>query len=44
VQTCKANNIDPYQYLITLFKGLPQAHTADDHEALLPRRLNQHAA
>jgi transposase len=44
VRTCKANSIDPYQYLIALFKGLPHAHTADDYEALLPWRLNPHAA
>ncbi|GAB5098124.1 hypothetical protein YK56LOC_38400 [Caballeronia sp. HLA56] len=35
-ETCKANSIEPYQYLIALFKGLPHAHTADDYEALLP--------
>jgi hypothetical protein len=44
VQTCKANSIEPYHYLIALFKGLPNAHTADDYEALLPWRLNPHVA
>lgn len=44
VQTCKANCIEPYHYLIALFKGLPNAHTADDYEALLPWRLNPHVA
>jgi transposase len=44
VRTRKANSIDPYQYLIALFKGLPHAHTAGDYVALLPWRLNPHAA
>jgi hypothetical protein len=44
VQTCKANSIEPYHYLIALFKGLPNARTADDYEALLPWRLNPHVA
>ena len=44
VQTCKANSIEPYHYLIGLFKGLPHAHTADYYEALLPWRLNPHVA
>jgi hypothetical protein len=34
MQTCKANNIDPYQYLIALFKDLTHAHTADDYDVL----------
>ena len=36
LQTCKANGIDPYQYLTVLFAALPLAKTADDYEALLP--------
>ena len=32
----KANNIEPYRYLVALFKKLPLAQTADDYEALLP--------
>lgn len=39
VETCKANRIDPYDYLVRLFKALPSAQTADDFEALLPWRL-----
>ncbi|MBX7123998.1 MAG: transposase domain-containing protein [Opitutaceae bacterium] len=36
VETCKANTIAPYQYLLQLFRTLPRAQTADDFEALLP--------
>lgn len=44
IETCKANRIDPYSYLISLFKKLPQAQTADDFEALLPWYLATPAA
>jgi transposase len=36
IETAKANNVDPYRYLVALFKRLPLAQTADDYEALLP--------
>ena len=39
IETCKANRVDPYQYLLALFRALPRATTADDYEALLPWRL-----
>jgi len=39
VETCKASDVDPYQYLVALFKALPHARIADDYEALLPWRL-----
>jgi transposase len=39
IETCKANKVDVYRYLIALFKALPRAQTADDFEALLPWRL-----
>lgn len=39
IETCKANQIDPYRYLLSLFKKLPIAQTADDFEALLPWNL-----
>ena len=39
VETCKANGIDPYAYLVNLFRKLPVALSADDFEALLPWRL-----
>lgn len=39
IETCKAHRIDPYAYLVSLFRKLPPARTADDFEALLPWRL-----
>lgn len=36
IETAKANNIEPYRYLVVLFKKLPLAQTVDDYEALLP--------
>lgn len=39
IETCKANGIDPYSYLVALFRALPLARTADDYDALLPWRL-----
>ena len=36
VETCKANSIDPYRYLVWLFVRLPLARTADDYAALMP--------
>jgi len=36
IETCKANGVDPYRYLVALFKALPLAKTADDYERLLP--------
>ncbi len=41
IETCKANRIDPYHYLVALFRVLPSATTADDYDALLPWRLVQ---
>ena len=40
LQTCQVNGIDGYRYLRELLVALPRACTADDYEALLPRRLN----
>ncbi|MBK7082269.1 MAG: transposase [Betaproteobacteria bacterium] len=34
LETCKANRVDTYPYLVALFKALPHAKTADDYEAL----------
>lgn len=39
IETCKAHGVDPYRYLIALFKALPLAKTVEDYEALLPWRL-----
>jgi len=36
VETAKVNGVEPYRYLVALFKKLPLAQTADDYEALLP--------
>jgi len=41
IETCKANRIDPYAYLVNLFRLLPCAQTVDDFAALLPWRLTQ---
>jgi len=36
IETAKANNIEPYRYLVALFKKPPLAQTFDDYEALMP--------
>lgn len=41
VQTCFANRIDVYQYLVDLFRVLPYAKTVEDYEALLPWKLGK---
>jgi len=40
IETCKANRIDSYTYLVDLFRKLPTAKTAEDLDALLPWRLS----
>jgi hypothetical protein len=35
-ETVKANNIEPYRYLVALLKKLPLSQTVDNYEALLP--------
>lgn len=42
LETCKANSIDPYAYLVSLFSKSPTTKTADDFAALLPWRLATH--
>ena len=39
VQTCLANGIDPYKYLVTVIERFPAARTSDDVRALLPWAL-----
>lgn len=39
IETCKANGIEPYTYLVELFCQLPLAKTVEDFEALLPWHL-----
>lgn len=36
VETAKANGVEPYQYLKHIFSELPNAHSLEDIEALLP--------
>lgn len=43
IETCKASGIDPYTYLVDLFRKLPLAKSADDFEALLPWHLTKAA-
>lgn len=44
IETCKANGIDPYRYLVGLFRAIPLVKSADDYEALLPWHLTKPAA
>jgi transposase len=39
IETAKANGVDPYAYLCTLFAALPKATCLEDYEALLPWRF-----
>jgi transposase len=41
IQTCVANRIDIYPYLVDLFRVLPYAKTVEDYEALLPWKLGK---
>ncbi len=36
----KANGVEPYRYLVALFKKLPLAQTAEDYEELLPWNID----
>ena len=36
IESAKANDLEPYAYLKTLFKQLPSAESVDDIDALLP--------
>jgi hypothetical protein len=38
IETAKANDIEPWAYLLHLFNELPKAETLEDVEALLPHR------
>ena len=40
IETCKANGVDAYRYLIALLTALPLATTVEDYETLLPWTLN----
>jgi transposase len=39
IETCKANGIEPYTYLVALFRQLPLVKTVEDFEALMPWQL-----
>jgi len=39
VETAKANGIEPWRYLETIFARLPEASSRTDFEALLPGSL-----
>ncbi|KVE30298.1 hypothetical protein WS67_03360 [Burkholderia singularis] len=39
VETCKANVVEPYRYLVWLFAKLPLTATADGYAALMPWKL-----
>ncbi len=36
IETAKANGLEPYEYLKTVFTKLPQAEALEDIEVLLP--------
>lgn len=36
IETAKIHDLEPYDYLNTIFKALPYAETVEDFEALLP--------
>lgn len=36
IETAKANNLEPYEYLRAIFRALPRASNVDDIEALTP--------
>jgi transposase len=38
IETCKANSVEPYRYLCTLFARLPHARTLADYDQLMPWR------
>lgn len=40
IETAKANNIEPYRYLVALLKKLSLAQTVDDYKALLPWNID----
>ena len=40
IETCKANKIDPQQYLIQMLHKIRLCKTEEDYQALLPQNLN----
>lgn len=41
IETAKANGLEPFSYLTTLFERYPLAHTLEDLEALLPQNIDR---
>lgn len=41
IETAKANNIEPYQYLRFIFDRIPLAKSAEDYKQLLPQFINR---
>lgn len=37
IETCKANNIEPYQYLCAMLNRIRECVTEDDYRKLLPQ-------
>ncbi|MBL4799725.1 MAG: transposase domain-containing protein [Oleispira sp.] len=40
IETAKVNNIEPYQYLRTVFTKLPQAESVEAIEELVPWNID----
>ena len=40
IETCKANNVNTYDYLRYLFENIHKAKNADELRAILPYKLN----
>jgi hypothetical protein len=40
IETAKLNGLEPYRYLLHVFKELPKAQSLDDIEQLLPWRVD----
>lgn len=43
IETAKANNLEPFWYLLYLFEKLPEARTEEDYNALLPYNVKKTA-
>jgi transposase len=41
IETAKANDVEPFWYLLHLFENLPKAETTADYEALLPFNVDK---
>ena len=41
IETAKLNGLEPYRYLLHVFKELPKAQTLEDIERLLPWQVDR---